>query len=57
VQCRRRLALSAREEGVDLPAALSAVMGKLTRQAHRHLGKRQVRKRAAAAPPATETEA
>ena len=57
VHCRRRLALRARDEGPDLSAALTTVMDKLTRQAHRHLGKRQERKRAAAAPARAESEA
>jgi ribosomal subunit interface protein len=45
VQGRRRLALRARDEGPDLAAALATAMDKLTRQARRHLGKRQERKR------------
>jgi ribosome hibernation promoting factor len=54
VQCRRKLALRARDEGPDLATALSTVMAKLTSQAHRHAGKRQERKRAAAAPAGSE---
>jgi ribosomal subunit interface protein len=59
VHCPRRLALRAREEGADLPAALDAAMAKLIRQAHRRLGKRRERKRAAPAarPRAAQTEA
>jgi ribosomal subunit interface protein len=57
VQGRRRLVLRARDEGPDLAAALGNVMDKLTRQAHRHLGKRQERKRAAAAPARAGSEA
>jgi ribosomal subunit interface protein len=57
VQCRRRLALRARNEGPDLATALGTVMDKLTRQAHRHLGKRQERKRRNPNPEAAEAEA
>jgi ribosomal subunit interface protein len=57
VHFRRRLALSARKEGPDLATALGTVMDKLTRQAHRQLGKRQERRRKSAAPVTVETEA
>jgi len=41
----KHLDLSAQEESSDLGASLSAVVGKLTRQVQRHLGRRRERKR------------
>jgi putative sigma-54 modulation protein len=50
VQCRRRLALSAREVGSDLAGSLGTALDRIARQAERQIGKRQERKREAARP-------